>query len=84
MKGLDAILVLNQPRLVVMEFCVRAQYRVTNRTTLGSGEPGDLLVQFSYPQRVMTCLDIVELKRGECAAVFAHDADPLYLIEAAD
>ena len=81
MKGLEALFVLSQATPLVLEYCLKAQYRITHRTTLGSGEPGDVLVQFSDPHRVAMCLDLLEVKRGECVAVFAHDADPLYLIE---
>ena len=81
LRGLEVFFVLRRPTSLALHFCLTAEYVVTNRRTLGSGQPGDPLQLFSDPSRLMDCLGSLEVKPGECVSVFAHDGDPVYLIE---
>jgi len=80
MNGLDALYVLKQPLTTVLGFCLTAQYRVENRTYLGSAKDGDPLQEFSDPSAFENSLHLSEVKPGECAVLFAHDGDRLYLM----
>jgi hypothetical protein len=81
MKGLDVLYAVNKPLSSVSEFCLTAEYRVTNRTWLGSGQPGDALAQFSDPKAFESCLSLLDVQLDQCVVVFAHDADPVYVLE---
>jgi hypothetical protein len=81
MNGLDALYVLRQPLSAVLAFSLTAQYTVGSRTTVGSKEDGDPREQFSDQYAFERFLVDVKVKRGECVVLFAHDGDPLYLME---
>ena len=81
MNGLDALYVLRQPLSAVLAFSLTAQYTVGSRTTVGSKEDGDPREQFSDQYAFERFLVDVKVKRGECIVLFAHDGDPLYLME---
>jgi hypothetical protein len=81
MEEFSELFVLQQPLSTVLEFCLTPDYRVTGRARLGSGERADPFAYFPDPPAFELCLAGLDARRGECLAVFAHDAVPMYLME---
>jgi len=81
MEEFGVLFVLKQPLSTVLKFCLTPDYRVTGRAKLGSGEAADAFAYFPDPPAFELCLARLDVRRGECFAVFAHDAVPMYLME---
>ena len=77
MKGWQLFFVLNKRLQQMTEFLAAAQYRVVRKSELGSGNPGDIL---SKPSLVTECLQSLQVDSHQTIVLFAHDADPVFLI----
>jgi hypothetical protein len=83
MEEFSVLFVLNQPLSTVLEYCLTPDHRVTGRAKLDSGEAGDPFAYFPDSAAFESCLARLDVRQGECLAVFAHDAVPMYLMEPA-
>ena len=80
MKGWQLLFVVNKALLETTEFLATAQYRVVTKTDLGSGKAGDILPHFPTRSRVTECLQSLQVDSNQTVVLFAHDADPVFLI----
>ena len=78
LKGWQVLFVVSKQGSVVADFLTTAEYRITGHSQLGSGQSGDPLGFFSELGR--GCLSSLSLTNRESIVVFAHDADPVYVI----
>ncbi len=83
LRGLQVLFLLHRLPSEVVDFCGIAEYRVTTRSRLGSGQAGDPVGLFPDRTQFTQCLIALDAKPNQTIAVFSHDGDPLYLIERA-
>jgi len=72
MRGWQLFFVLNKSLQEMTEFLAAAQYRVVREI--------EFLPHFSKPSLLTTCLESFQLGLKQTIVLFAHDADPVYLI----
>jgi hypothetical protein len=69
MKGWQVLFVLNKRLDEMTEFLATAQYRVLRQTAMGW-----------KPDAVTRCLESIQVEPNQTIVLFAHDADPVFLI----
>lgn len=84
MHGFEALFVVSESRADELTTFMRGQYELAGRSVVGSGEPHDALVAAWNRSELERCLEALGIQRQEGVWLFAHDADPAYLIEAED
>ena len=81
LKGFELVFVVTAQAVIVSGILRRHGYARAERAVLGSNQRGDALESVSPTNPIVKCLKALALGNNERAIVFAHDADPIYLIE---
>lgn len=84
LRGFAVVLVASQPAAALRRLLEQYGYVSGDRAVVGSNEPGDALEVVSASDPIVQCLGTLELNERESAILFAHDADPVYLVEKSD
>ena len=79
-RGFEVIVASKSSLDDIKEFWKQKGYRLSGRSQLGSGGEHDLLPAAWNPDVLEHILSVASRMEGKTLCVFAHDADPIYLL----
>lgn len=81
LHGFETLLVIRRRGSQVRDFFLSGGYCVEGESTVGSGQPFDVLEVPNNADLVEEGLAMLDVQPQESVCLFCHDADPAYVIE---